>query len=184
VKVKFSKWSYVVIPVSIILFGLLIYPTLYKYDKLEQQYPVKINRITGEAHILKGNGWVNTSDSRTYEDKMLAYKQEIQDLIIQQNEDISEKVAASVKNDIIVGVSEQLASVEEEITAYKNHKTDPDNYFSLGASMATVKSIMGTPDTVLSTGPYDTWFYGTSTVKFDSNKVSGWDNDGNNLMIK
>ncbi|AET60284.1 hypothetical protein HPL003_17700 [Paenibacillus terrae HPL-003] len=45
---------------SIALFGLFIYPTLYKYDKLDQKYPVMINRLTGEAKILTQDGWQNT----------------------------------------------------------------------------------------------------------------------------
>ncbi|MBY9081548.1 hypothetical protein KIH86_26130 [Paenibacillus sp. HN-1] len=42
----------------IALFGLLIYPGLYKYDKLEGKYPVRMNRITGETKILREDGWV------------------------------------------------------------------------------------------------------------------------------
>lgn len=181
---KFSKLSYIIIPVSIILFGLLVYPTLYKYDKLEQKYPVKINRITGEAQILRGDGWVKSSDSKTYEEKFLQYKSDIGELIIKQNDEISRKVAASVKDDIILDLQEQIADVEEEITAYKDHKTDPNNSFTIGDTKDTVKRIMGTPSSVTDAGPYNTWFYGFSTVKFENGKVTGWSNLDDNLMIK
>ncbi|MNM10067.1 hypothetical protein D3C81_201860 [compost metagenome] len=45
------------------LFGLLIYPGLYKYDKLEGKYPVRMNRITGETKILREGGWVKVGDA-------------------------------------------------------------------------------------------------------------------------
>ncbi|MNB71670.1 hypothetical protein D3C75_182430 [compost metagenome] len=47
----------------IALFGLLIYPGLYKYDKLEGKYPVRMNRITGETKILREGGWVKVGDA-------------------------------------------------------------------------------------------------------------------------
>ncbi|WP_156995896.1 hypothetical protein [Paenibacillus stellifer] len=47
----------------IALFGLLIYPGLYKYDKLEGKYPVRMNRITGETKILREGGWVKEGDA-------------------------------------------------------------------------------------------------------------------------
>ncbi|MGG1638256.1 hypothetical protein [Paenibacillus sp. NRS-1760] len=181
---KFSKMSYIIVPVSIILFGLLVYPTLYKYDKLEQKYPVKINRITGEAKILREDGWITTADSNVYEDKMLAYKNEIEDLISRQNDVIAAQVSEAVKEEVLAGVTDQLASVEQEITDYKEHKTDAENYFTQGDSMEKVKSAMGTPDSVLNVGPYDTWYYGRSSVKFHSEVVSGWENNDGNLMIK
>lgn len=56
-----KKW-YLIFPmtlVTIIAFALLIYPTMYRYDKFEQKYPVKINRFTGETKILTGIGWVD-----------------------------------------------------------------------------------------------------------------------------
>ncbi|MCA0754883.1 hypothetical protein KP806_07460 [Paenibacillus sp. N4] len=181
---KFSKMSYIIVPVSIILFGLFVYPTLYKYDKLEQQYPVKINRITGEVQILRGDGWITTADSNIYEDKMLAYKNEIEDLINRQNDEIAAQVTEAVKEEVLDEVTEQLASVEQEITAYKEHKTDAENYFTQGDSMDKVKSAMGTPDSISNVGPYDTWYYGRSSVKFHNDVVSGWDNNDGNLMIK
>ena len=53
-----SLIRYGIIVVIIVLFGLFAYPTLYKYDKLDQKYPVRINRITGKTEVLTLRGWI------------------------------------------------------------------------------------------------------------------------------
>lgn len=49
--------SFVMAILFIIVFGIFIYPGIYKYDKLNQNIPVKINRFTGSTQILTVNGW-------------------------------------------------------------------------------------------------------------------------------
>ncbi|MCQ4085318.1 hypothetical protein [Saccharibacillus sp. JS10] len=57
------KFSYLAAIIAIIIaFGLFIYPGVYKYDKYEQQYPVKINRFTGHTEIMTSNGWYEIGD--------------------------------------------------------------------------------------------------------------------------
>ncbi len=46
----------------IIVFGTFVYPGIYKYEKLEQNYPVKINRFTGHTKILTSNGWYEVEE--------------------------------------------------------------------------------------------------------------------------
>jgi len=38
------------------MFYLLVWPTLYRYDHLGN-YPVRINRVTGDAEMLRPEGW-------------------------------------------------------------------------------------------------------------------------------
>jgi hypothetical protein len=51
----------------LILFGLLVWPTLYRYDHMDlgegRSLPVRQNRVTGETEILYPNGWKITSHS-------------------------------------------------------------------------------------------------------------------------
>lgn len=43
-------------------FGVLVWPGLYHYDKLDQKLPVKINRITGDTQVLTSKGWMKLGD--------------------------------------------------------------------------------------------------------------------------
>ena len=56
-KVKNKIVSFFMILIIIIIFGIFIYPGIYKYDKLDQKYPVKINRFTSETMVLKKDYW-------------------------------------------------------------------------------------------------------------------------------
>lgn len=48
---------YLAITIIVVLFGVFIYPTMYKYDKMDQKWPVRINRITGKTEVLNQAGW-------------------------------------------------------------------------------------------------------------------------------
>ncbi|MGF9644011.1 hypothetical protein AAIH69_13470 [Paenibacillus sp. MABNS29] len=85
---------------SIVLFGLFIYPTMYKYDKLDQKYPVMINRLTGEAKILTQDGWQSTSDIDSALGKMEQYKGEISMEIDKQKEEITQNVMAAIEGQL------------------------------------------------------------------------------------
>lgn len=56
---KLKLFISIIVPTTIVLVSIFIYPTLYKYDKLDQKYPVKINRLTGKTEILTMNGWTS-----------------------------------------------------------------------------------------------------------------------------
>lgn len=50
-----------------IIFATLIYPTAYYYTSLkisDSEFPVKINRITGEAKMLTTNGWRDMNNDK------------------------------------------------------------------------------------------------------------------------
>lgn len=46
---------------AVILFGLLVWPTVYRYDHIDmglgRSYPTKTNRVTGRTEILFREGW-------------------------------------------------------------------------------------------------------------------------------
>lgn len=62
IKMKKELIRYFFILLLLVFVSLFIYPTLYKYDKLDQKYPVKINRITGKTNVLGLKGWVVVGD--------------------------------------------------------------------------------------------------------------------------
>jgi hypothetical protein len=183
---KINRLIYLVAPVSIILFGLFIYPTVYEFDKLDQKYPVKINRLTGNASILTGNGWVSSSDYDKANETMLEYKREIEEKISNQSDEISKSIIAEITDDIIFDVESQLDIVKSEIEEYKNFETDPDNYFTTGDTADTVRGIMGVPSSIIKSDYFnkETWFYGISTVSFENGKVKEWSNTSGVLKIK
>ena len=53
---------------TIFLIAILIWPTIYRYDRItigNNTYPVKINRITGYAeHYYPGVGWVSPQNNK------------------------------------------------------------------------------------------------------------------------
>ncbi|WP_442953845.1 hypothetical protein [Paenibacillus sp. URB8-2] len=53
-----------------------------------------------------------------------------------------------------------------------------------GDSEATVKEIMGTPDTVNKLLDREVWYYGLSSVTFVNGKVNEWSDFGKNLHLK
>jgi hypothetical protein len=42
---------------TLIICGMLFWPTLYQYDKIGGKLPVRINRLTGYTEILFASGW-------------------------------------------------------------------------------------------------------------------------------
>ena len=55
--------------ILIALFGLLVWPTAYRYDHIEvgkeTSYPVRQNRFTGSTEILYPSGWRTASEEAT-----------------------------------------------------------------------------------------------------------------------
>lgn len=50
----------IIICTTLIICGILFWPTLYRYDKIkygESTLPVRLNRITGNTEILRLDGW-------------------------------------------------------------------------------------------------------------------------------
>jgi hypothetical protein len=43
--------------VTLIIGGVLFWPSLFRYDKIEGKFPVRINRLTGYTEILYDSGW-------------------------------------------------------------------------------------------------------------------------------
>ncbi|WP_141136736.1 hypothetical protein [Paenibacillus herberti] len=172
--------------ILILLFGIavFVYPTLYKYDKLDQKYPVKINRITGETKVLVGSTWNTVSDSTNDIQEIEEFKSEIYEQIEQNKENIKNEVVESIRSEVLQQVESDLQAVQQEIAIYKESSLDPNNSFTINDTTDTVKKIMGAPDSINSIGPFDTWSYGEDSVKFEDGKVVGWVNSSNSLKIK
>lgn len=62
---KNMLFAFAGIIICIIVFSLLIYPGIYKYDKFNQTLPVKINRFTGHTEVLTSNGWEEFKNTQT-----------------------------------------------------------------------------------------------------------------------
>lgn len=168
----------------IVSFGLFIYPGLYKYDKLQQQYPVKINRLTGSTQVLFPNGWRSMDNSAS---QMEDYKVEIEEKISDQSEKIKNDVLASIRSELDAIKLEEEPSVFDSVRnrdASTNETVVNEEYFTKGDSMEKVKEIMGTPDGVSGAEPYENWQYGLSTVSFKDGKVTGWRNTNKQLKVK
>ncbi|CAH1055094.1 hypothetical protein [Paenibacillus pseudetheri] len=192
---------YSFIPISIIVFGLVIYPGLYKYDKLDQSLPVKINRITGNTKILTLNGWQDANDYDYASNLFYEYKRQVIDAMEEQNDSIKNSVMDSVlielenaKNQIInTANSEEINPTYADGTSVFNsvrdrsdkNKLNSDSEllnFGLGDTKETVKKSMGTPSSIINSG--DTWFYGSSMVNFKEGVVEGWNDPLNELHLR
>ncbi|OMF39769.1 MULTISPECIES: hypothetical protein [Paenibacillus] len=197
---------YPLVLASIVLFGLFIYPTMYKYDKLDQKYPVMINRLTGEAKILTRDGWQSTPEIDSALGKMEQYKSEISVEIDKQEEEITQNVMTAVEKQLDE-IKTQSASLnqdaaESKYAAVRNRDVDLPNTnpaqddqfienqenkkgtFSKGDSMDKVKEVMGTPSGISGYGKYETWMFDLSSINFTDGKVTGWSDISHNLRVK
>lgn len=204
---KGKKYLLFLIPLCIVAFGIFVYPTLYKYDKLDQKYPVMINRITGETKVLTGNGWSAAGDYNRAAEKMKEYKDQIMDEISLQRENIKNETINELRNEINGLVSEELAGIDlsqvitqneesyDKYDAYREAIGIPTigdtveeeytgEYFSQGDSTDKVKEIMGTPDRITGSDLFQIWTYGNSSVSFKEGLVSGFNNTDNNLHVE
>ena len=180
--------SGVMVLLSVIFFGIFIYPGIYKYDKLAQNYPVKINKITGTTQILRGDGWQTIEDRKETlietpkESEMQALRNELYSALQKDRESVKNDIINEIKNDIISKVQVELNAVKDEITEYKKFETDPDNYFTIGSTKDEVKKIMGSP-TSIDKLMNEVWWYDVSYITFENGKVSAYSNNGN-LRVK
>lgn len=64
--------SFLMSGILIVLFGIFIYPGVYKYDKLNQNLPVKINRFTGSTQVLSTAGWKSLDSTKTSNSEVIS----------------------------------------------------------------------------------------------------------------
>lgn len=174
---------YFLVPTSVVLFGLFVYPTLYKYDKLDQNKPVMINRITGEAKILTSQGWLETGQYEPAANELKAYRDEINARI--------DSLTDEVRNKVLETISDDIQSLKEEATSaavvqieQETLKQEEVKKFKKGSTMDEVEDSMGTADQVSSIiSGEETWFYGGSLIYFKDGIVTGWRNLDGNLNI-
>ncbi|MNO45394.1 hypothetical protein D3C76_356600 [compost metagenome] len=189
-----------IIPVSlisillVICFGLFIYPGIYKYDKLNQKYPVKINRFTGKTHVLYHDGWADMNGYDVAETRMEQYKKEIEESISKQDDRIKSSVLAEIESELEFIKVNYSAQIDEQLnfdTIRNRHENNNEvnnneehSFFEKGDTTESVEKVMGTPDSIIGSELYEIWRYGNSSVSFSKGKVSGWSNTDNNLKLK
>lgn len=109
-----KKITIIVSAVSIIIsFGLFVYPTMYRYDKLEQKFPVKINRFTGKTYVLYNTGWEEAKQTP------------VVDTVTKDEEDEEDYDEYIIKDDkeIMKDISETEESIKD--LQYDNENPDP-----------------------------------------------------------
>ncbi|BCG59721.1 outer membrane protein assembly factor BamE [Paenibacillus sp. URB8-2] len=187
--------NYLAVAFCIAAFGLFIYPGLYKYDKLNQKYPVMINRITGETKVLKGNTWETVGNADAQLSKFEEYKEQVYARLETQNDDIKNSILSDIKDELEKAKDDVIAearassayvpasdSSDQDLTP--SSTSDNGDNFGEGDTKETVKAIMGTPDTVNKLLDREVWYYGLSSVTFVNGKVNEWRDFGNNLHLK
>lgn len=182
VRKEIVKYSAIII--IVMLFGLFVYPTMYQYDKLEQKFPVKINRITGESKVLTKQGWEDPGSYNAAASEMKKYRDEIITEINSNRELVKQQVISELRDEIVSEVKNDIAATKIEIEKYKQHELDPTTYFTVGDSKETVKKIMGVPDAINEYSWSDDWRYEQSYVTFKNGKVSEWNDYGGVLRVK
>ncbi|MBD7971096.1 hypothetical protein [Paenibacillus gallinarum] len=202
---KDKKYLLFLIPLCIVAFGIFVYPTMYKYDKLEQKYPVMINRITGETKTLTDTGWTNANDYNIATEEMEEFKEQIMKEISLQRENIKNETIKTLydeidaireKQDVINTTAVEVEEVDQEdeapsLVEYLQEgepETDPSDlekgYFEIGDTKETVEQVMGKPDAISSYLNFETWMYELSLVKFKNGVLSEYDNMSDNLIME
>jgi hypothetical protein len=57
-----------IISISVLLFGFLFWPTLYRYDTMklgDNSVPLRVNRFTGSAQYASAGKWISLQDQAT-----------------------------------------------------------------------------------------------------------------------
>lgn len=182
-------------------FSLFIYPGMYKYDKLHQEYPVKINRLTGSTQILTEKGWQDADNYNAAKDELSEFKQAIYEQIMDQNEDIKQQVLAEIKEQIEEVKNDVMNETDSSFSKYDDLREDmgiktnaeqstiqevkeAGETFSKGDTSDRVKEVMGTPSGITEIGNLETWYYGFSSISFKDGKVNGWQDLDGNLLVK
>jgi hypothetical protein len=176
--------------ISMIIIVILIfgYPTLYKYDKLDQKWPVKINRITGKTQILYGLSWTTVEDneqSAPSPEKKLGvvpssptpiaeetFNGETFDQFYERviNELRPDQVPPS-KSHLYIDFSRASLGLDDKII-------EPKDYFTIGSTKAEVLFAMDDgPDNRKDYGDgNETWYYKGSSISFTDGKVTDYNN--------
>ncbi|MEK3717974.1 hypothetical protein [Paenibacillus sp. FSL R7-0333] len=204
--------KYFIVILCICAFGVFIYPGLYRYDKLDQKYPVMINRITGETKVLYGDIWSSVGNVDNQMSKFIEYKEGIEATLDIQSDKIKRDVLTEItkqleeaKNSVISEAkkttekqsadsffadvrnrdSDEVTETGEEFIERRRKELSESSgttLFGLGDTKETVKLSMGTPSTIMNNG--NTWFFDSATVNFENNLVVGWNDPLNVLKLE
>ncbi len=140
--------SFLMAVILIIVFGIFIYPGIYKYDKLRQNMPVKINRLTGDTKVLTITGWANMNTPTLSEiqkieenlnQKFEDYKSNLSEEIIHKFSNDAIQKINDASNQAIYKIQKQLSDTEDEINTDKKVSTDSNNFFLLDQQRMKLK---------------------------------------------
>lgn len=190
---KKDIFRFTAIAIIVVLFGIFVYPTMYKYDKYNQKVPVRINRITGEAYLLDPEGWKKAGSDVPSESEMEKLRREVINMLADDRNSLKSDIETDLKSDldkikegIVSDIQSDINSAKQDVQVYKTAELDPNSYFGMGSTMDEVKKIMGVPSGVnkFDYTNEEIWRYDVSTVTFKNGKVVEWSDYSNNLKIK
>jgi hypothetical protein len=187
---EFVKYGFLTI-ITILIF-VFVYPTLYRYDKLDQKLPVRINRITGSAEILYTNGWTTATSTPIPTDKPISTSAPTptpsSDPITFNGETFKQFYNRAV-SELNKGQSipdENHLFLEWRKAALGLGKlVEPKDYFTIGSTEEDVKKVMGAPTELRQVyDNIDVWLYNLSEITFTNKKISNYRNTSDNLKIR
>ena len=99
---------------------------------------------------------------------------------------------SQTEKDYIENLEKKNAELEKELQQIrenpndetKKNQADNESYFSIGSTEDEVLEAMGDPKSLDKVGPFKTYYYGLSYIRFKDGRVESYDNTDGNLKIK
>lgn len=121
--------------ITILFIGLFIWPGMYEYDKMDQKWPVRINRLTGETEVLIPDGWVPLGkagiDQQAQNDHANVPEEELQkiDLRLKYNEIMSaynpnQVLVRELSGTLYNGTERMITELIVEVTTFNGDKIE------------------------------------------------------------
>lgn len=181
---------YAFISILLILVGLFVYPTMYRYDKFDQKIPVRINRVTGKTELLSTQGWMVATSTPTPEPppiKVVAPIPSPSPTPSTYNGETFQQWYERVIKELPEGQTAPSRTLlffrfERARLGVYDKLVEPKDYFTLGSTKNEVKKVMGAPDSIDTY--FDTWWYESSSVKFENSKVKEYHDSQTKLLVR
>ncbi len=99
---------------------------------------------------------------------------------------------SQTEKEYIENLEKKNAALEKELQQIrespneetKNDKVNNEIYFTIGSTEDKVLEVMGDPESLNKIGPFKTYNYGLSYIRFKDGRVESYDNADGNLKIK
>lgn len=179
---------YIALSVLIVLFGLFVYPTMYKYDKFDQRIPVKINRITGKTEFLYAQGWTVAAPTTTPSPTTTPLKtpepsKEPETYNGETYKQYYSRVIKELKPGQPIPDEDSLYLKWKRAALGLGKMVDPKDYFTIGSSQEEVKAANGVPTAIYTYSSELVWHFNQSTVTFVNGRVTKYSNTSSNLYV-